>query len=151
MRIVEDSFQDGSFEIVDARSLGDATKELPGIAKTAQEGGDLLIPDKLDVLVAAPGKRHHKRPGFAQLARGRIDHAPGIAKIHLRLFAWLRLYANRGSLFLAGLNPAHEAPNRSITAGVAPLHEPLAHGSNLYTCLDPFVIFRPIMVLPQFA
>jgi hypothetical protein len=37
--------------------------------------------------MAAPRKRHHKSPGFAQLAGLGIDHLPSRTKINLRLFA----------------------------------------------------------------
>ncbi|OIQ94961.1 hypothetical protein GALL_230640 [mine drainage metagenome] len=53
-----------------------AVEPLEGPAVATQPGGAALVPDELDVLVAATAKRHHKGPGAAHSSIGMGEHGP---------------------------------------------------------------------------
>src|SRR5215216_3777365 len=72
---------DGGLEIVELNALGRAAEVLERMAMECQPGSDTLIPNKLDVLVAAPAERHNKSPGFAQPTTFWIEQAPSVAEV----------------------------------------------------------------------
>ena len=73
-RVVPAGLDDGALGVVDDHARGHAVQPLEGAAVAAQPGGRTLVPDELDVLVAAVCQRHDKSPGAAQLAVGVRGH-----------------------------------------------------------------------------
>src|SRR5215470_8080861 len=95
-----------------------------------QPGSDTLVEDKFDVLVAAEAEHHHEGPGFAHLPSLWVEHAPGRAKIDLRLLA-RRSFETAIRLWLFGLQLAHKASDRRIAASVAAFLETLPNSHHL--------------------
>ena len=74
-RIVKAGAHHRRLQVIRHDALRRTAKELQRMPVAQQPGRDLLVEHKLDVLVAAPGQHHHKGPGPAQLARGRVHAA----------------------------------------------------------------------------
>ena len=110
--------QDGRFEIIDDEALGRAAEKGKRLPMQINPGGNLLVKDQLDILVAASRKRHDKRPAFALLPCGRIHLSAGIAKIDLGFLSGRRLDAHR-HLGHDPLALADKTIDRCITARVA--------------------------------
>jgi len=116
LRIIPNGLDDRRFEIVHDHSFGYPLKESKGITVQAQPGLDFLVEDELSVLVTAPGQGHDKGPGAAQFIGLRVNHLPGIAKVHLSFFARLTFhpYGDVGG-------ERGESPDKAVHGGVGPL------------------------------
>jgi len=82
------------------------------LSSTTRSG--TLIEDQLGVQVARVGQHQHKDPGLAQLAGGRVDGPPGIAKVDLGLGARRHLYPHERCRGLVAFQPAHQAPEGAV-------------------------------------
>lgn len=67
-RILKVGFEDRGFEVVEDHPLDDTAEKLEGMFMTGEPGGDLLVEDELDILMAGPGEGHHEHPGFSLTA-----------------------------------------------------------------------------------
>jgi hypothetical protein len=79
-----------------SQALRDAAKELKGMVMEVDPGGQRLVEDEFNVLVATVGQRHDECPGLAERAARRVKHASGIAKVKLRFRTGRALDAHRG-------------------------------------------------------
>jgi hypothetical protein len=82
-RVVAAGLDDGALGVVDDDALGHAVEPLEGAPVAAQPGGTALVPDELDVLVAAVAQRHDEGPGAPRFAVGVGQHRAG-AEVDLR-------------------------------------------------------------------
>jgi hypothetical protein len=130
LRVIPDRSDDRRLEVVHHHASGYTTKEGKGVAVAAQPGFDLLVEHELDVLMSTPREDHDKGPGAMQLAGGEVDHAPCIAKVYLRLFAWLAFHAHRG-LGLTGIELAHKTVHCLVRASIAALFQATLDGRDL--------------------
>ena len=114
--IVERGLDDGGLEVVEHHPARHAREPLEGRAVAAAPGGDGLVEDELDVLVAAVRQGHHERPGAAQAAVVGIEQQPRRAEVDLGLLAG------------RGLDPERRARGRRLHPPEEPLHRRVAPG-----------------------
>src|SRR6266508_4705189 len=86
--VVDTSFGDGRLEIVQLDTLGYSAEILERMAMERQPGRDTLIPDKLDVLMAAPRQRHDKGPGLTQPPIFGVEHQTSVTEVDLGFLPW---------------------------------------------------------------
>ncbi len=130
LRVIPGRLGNAGFEIVDHQTLRHAAKKLEGMAVQEQPGADFLVKDELDILVATPGQRHDKGPGFAEGARSGIDHAASGTEVHLGFLGRCPLDAHDdiGGVVVEG---ADKAVDGRIAATEAPFFEALPNGGDL--------------------
>jgi len=115
-RVVAAGLDDGALGVVDDQPLGHAVEPLEGAAVAAQPGRHRLIPDELDVLVAAVGQRHHEGPGAARLAVRVGEHRAG-AEVHLRGIGRRERQPHRRLRRLRCAHALQHPPHRGVAAG----------------------------------
>ena len=125
--VVEAGAGNPGLEVVQHDPTGNAAEEGKGMGMHGNPGGQLLVKDKLDVLVPAVGQDHDERPGLAQGARDGIHEQPSVAKVHLGFTAGFPLNAD-GGRGAWGFQLMQKPVDRRLTAVVAPFPETLEDG-----------------------
>ena len=128
--VIPGSLGNASLEIVDHQALRHTAEKFKGMAMEQQPGANLLVEDKLDILVATPGEGHDKAPGFAQLAGGRIEHASGRAKVDLGFLTGSAFNAD-DDIRTMGVEGPNKAVDSGIAASEAAFVEALPNGGDL--------------------
>ncbi len=142
-RIVPDRFHNGRFQIIDHYSFGDTFYKIERIPVAAQPGFHLLVEDKLHILVAVPGKGHHKSPCGALLSPFWIENHPGIAKVHLGFVPRrpLNLHCGVGRLIL---DLFHKAVDGGVGPFKALFFKSMIDGLGLHVLFDQFFNDLPV-------
>ena len=143
-RIVKAGADHRRLEVIRHDALRRPAKELQRMPVAEQPGGDLLVEHKLNVLVAAPGQHHHKGPGPAQLARGRIPQQPGVTEVHLAFLTWPPLDPHHDFRLRRRFQAMHKAADGRVTPTVAALPQALKDGGHLDAFLAQLLHRRPV-------
>ena len=135
--IVPDRVHDGRLEIIDHEATRHPVEPLKGRPVTPAPGGDGLVEDELDVLVAAVGQRHHEGPGLAAAARVGIEEQSGGAEVDLGLVPRGGLDPH-GRARRGGFQSTQKALHGRVTAGEPVLlDQELEDGLALHALLAP--------------
>ncbi len=113
--ILKISFEDCGFQVIEDYALDNPTEELEGMFTTAEPGGNLLVEDELDILMAGPGEGHDEHPGFSWTACQWVPLQTGVAEVDLG-FLSRRCLDPAESLRLFGYQPLDETPHGGIAA-----------------------------------
>ncbi len=141
--VVEHGPDDGGLQVVEHHPARDSLKPLERRAVTPAPGGDGLVEDELDVLVAAERQRQHEGPGPAEAVPVGIEHEAGRPEVHLGFLPRGRLHADRGPQGRR-LQATEEALHRGVTPGEALLlDEELEDRLALHALLPPRHDLRP--------
>ena len=120
-RVVHARLGNRALGVVDDEPRGNRSEPFEGPAMTAEPGGDRLIPDELDVLMAREAQRHHEAPGTPQLATRGIEQEGSGAEVDLRCLAGRELQAYGGLRWPCCVERLQHPPHRRVAAAVAVL------------------------------
>src|SRR5450756_606177 len=134
-RVVKTGSHHGGLQVIRHDPLRRTAQELERVPVAEQPGFDLLVEHQLNVLVAAPGQRHDKGPGPAQLARGRVQQQPGVTKVHLAFLARPTLDPHHDFRLRCRFQAVHEPAHSRVTTAVTAFQQALKDGRHF----DPFL------------
>lgn len=110
---------DGALGVVDDEPAGHPAEPLERMAVAGEPGGDGLVANHLDVLVAGETQGHDEEPGLEHFAGGDIGDGGAGPEIHLGGFPRLEVEAHGHLWRLLRLDLAQDAVDRGIAAGIA--------------------------------